>query len=209
MSQITKIEVQTKDKTRANLYVDEEFFCGISVELVVKLGLKKGMEIEMSYLEEIVLEDEKSKAMNKAVKYISSSLKTTKQIADYLKKKEYGESTISYVVEKLIEYKYVDDEAYVKAYVSTFSNKYGKNKLKVSLKGKGINEEIIDKVIDGGEELKDSLRDVGDKYMRNKQPTREVLAKLGRFLFSRGYSWDDIKVYIDDLKNQEDIFEDD
>ena len=55
MCQITKIEVQSKDKTRANLYIDDKFCCGISVELVMKYGLKKDMEIDKNYIKEIVL----------------------------------------------------------------------------------------------------------------------------------------------------------
>ena len=36
MSKITAIEVQAKDKTRANVYLDDEFFAGISIELIIK-----------------------------------------------------------------------------------------------------------------------------------------------------------------------------
>ena len=36
MSEITSIDLQAKDKNRANLYVDGEFFAGISIELCVK-----------------------------------------------------------------------------------------------------------------------------------------------------------------------------
>ena len=104
MCQITKIEVQSKDKTRANLYIDDKFCCGISIELVMKHGLKKDMKIDENYIKEIVLEDEKSKAMNKAVNYISSTLKTAKQIREYLRKKEYLPETIDYVIDK---YKYL------------------------------------------------------------------------------------------------------
>lgn len=203
MSQITKIEVQAKDKTRANLYIDEEFVCGISVELIVKLSLKKGMDIGREYLDKIILEDEKSKAMNKAVNYISSNLKTTKQIRDYLKKKEYSQQTIDYVIDKMNEYKYLDDESYARSYISAYSSKYGKFKLKATLKAKGINEKIIDDVLASDKDVKDSLSSVADKYMRNKQPTKEVIAKLGRFLSSRGYDWDSIKSYISNLSGQE------
>ena len=44
--EITKIEIQKNNDERANLYLDEKFFSGISLELVVKEHLKVGMEIE-------------------------------------------------------------------------------------------------------------------------------------------------------------------
>lgn len=202
MSEITKIEVQTKDKTRANLYIDDEFFCGISIELCVKFGLKKGLEVNEEFVQNIVFEDEKSKAMNKATNYINSSLKTAKQIREYLRKKEYSQPTIDYVVGKMIEYKYLDDEAYAKAFVSTYSSKYGKLKLKSMLKVKGVADSIIDSVLDNEETPRESsISRVADKYLRNKEITRETLNKLSRFLYSRGYEFDEINSYISNLKN--------
>jgi len=200
MSEITKIEVQQKDKTRANLYLDDEFFCGIAIELCVKFALKKGMEIEEEFLKEIVFEDEKSKAMNKAVAYINSSLKTSKQIKDYLRKKEYSPQTIDYVIDKMNEYKYLDDKAYAKAFVSTYSSKYGKIKLKSMLKSKGVSDLDIEDVFSEELKIDNSISKVADKYLRNKEINKETLNKLGRFLCSRGYGFDEINAYISNLK---------
>lgn len=202
MSKVTKIEIQAKDKNRANLYLDEKFACGLSVELVVKMGLKKGVDIDETYLAEIVFEDEKTKAMNKAVNYISSNLKTAKQIKDYLKKKDYSQKTIDYVIDKMVEYKYIDDVSYARAYISTYSSKYGKLKLRAGLRTKGISDKVIDDALLEEGNIKDSLKDVAEKYMRNKQNTREVMAKLSRFLASRGFDWDSIKEYINSISGE-------
>ena len=64
-------------------------------------------------------------------------------------------------------------------------------------------KKIIDDVLTSDEDIKDSLGSVADKYMRNKQPTKEVIAKLGRFLSSRGYDWDSIKTYISNLNSED------
>lgn len=201
MSEITKIEVQQKDKTRANLYLDDKFFCGISVELCVKYNLKKGLEVDESFLQEIVFEDEKSKAMTKAVNYISSTLKTTKQIRDYLKKKEYTPQTIDYVIEKMKEYKYLDDEAYARAFVNTYSSKYGKMKLISALRSKGVSDKVIDDVFSEDLQLESSMERVAEKYLKNKDITQDTLNKLSRFLYSRGYEFDEINSYVRKLKN--------
>ena len=66
--EITKIEIQKSNDERANLYLDEKFFSGISLELVVKEHLKVGMEIDEHKLSELILEDEKGKALAKSVK---------------------------------------------------------------------------------------------------------------------------------------------
>ena len=44
-------------------------------------------------------------------------------------KKGYNKNTISHVIEKMEEYKYLDDDAYAKQFVLTYSKKYGKLKL--------------------------------------------------------------------------------
>ena len=196
--EITKIEMQKSNDERANLYLDEKFFSGISLELVVKEHLKVGMEIDENKLSELILEDEKGKALSKAVKYIGSNLKTEKQLRDYLKKKEYNSATIDYVMDKLKEYDYLNDENFAKAYILTYSKKYGKLKLKSQLKMKGINEGIINSLLEDVQS--DSIDLVAKKYMKNKELTYENLQKLMRFLYSRGYEFDDINSCVNRLK---------
>jgi hypothetical protein len=84
--QITKIEFQKKHDDRVNLYIDDEFYAGVSVELILKSQLKKGQEISKEILDELILEDEKGSAFSKSVKYLSSALKTERQIKDYLRR---------------------------------------------------------------------------------------------------------------------------
>jgi regulatory protein len=104
MSEITAIEVQSKDKTRANVYLDGEFFAGVSIELCVKHGLKKGLDVNENFLQEIIFEDDKGKALSKAVKYMGANLKSCQQIRDYLKKKEYSKEIVDYVNNELLNY---------------------------------------------------------------------------------------------------------
>ena len=198
--EITKIEMQKSNDERANLYLDEKFFSGISLELVVKEHLKVGMEIDENKLSELILEDEKGKALAKAVKYIGSNLKTEKQLRDYLKKKEYNPATIDYVIDKLKEYDYLNDENFAKAFILTYSKKYGKLKLKSQLKMKGIKDSIIDSLLEDVQS--DSIDLVAKKYMKNKDLTYENLQKLMRFLYSRGYEFDDINSCVNRLKGE-------
>lgn len=200
MSEITKLEVQKNNPERINLYLDDKFYCGISVELVIKKHLKVGYEISKVQLDELVLEDEKGKALSKATKYIGSNLKTTKQIRDYLRKKDYNPNTIEYVIDKLIEYKYLDDEGYCRAFVNTYSTKYGKLKLISMLKSKGITDKTIDNVFDEDIKISNSIESVANKYLKNKELCQETYAKLSRFLYSRGYEFDDINRLINTIK---------
>ena len=202
MSEITAIEVQSRDKTRANVYLDGEFFAGVSIELCVKHSLKKGQEVDEKFLQELIFEDDKGKALSKAVKYMGANLKSCQQIREYLKKKEYSKDIIDYVIDKMKEYKYLDDEAYARAYISTYSSKCGKLKLIQALKAKGIKDTTIDNVFAEDElKMQDSIDKVASKYLKNKELTQETLIKLNRFLYSRGYEFDQINSYINSLKS--------
>lgn len=198
--EITKLEIQKNNKDRVNLYLDEKYYSGISLELVVREHLKVGLDIDEEYLRNLILEDEKGKALAKAIKYIGTNLKTAKQLRDYLRKKDYNPNTINYVMDKLIEYNYLDDENYARAYVLTYSTKYGKLKLKSQLKGKGVSDEIIDKYLDTANI--DSIKKVALKYMKNREFTYENCQKLSRFLYSRGYEFDEINSLVNRLKEE-------
>lgn len=200
--EITKLEIQKNNKDRVNLYLDEKYYSGISLELVVREHLKVGLDIDEEYLRNLILEDEKGKALAKAIKYIGTNLKTAKQLRDYLRKKDYNPNTINYVMDKLIEYNYLDDENYARAYVLTYSTKYGKLKLKSQLKSKGVSDEIIDKYLDTANI--DSIEKVALKYMKNKEFTYENCQKLSRFLYSRGYEFDEINSLVNRLKEEKD-----
>lgn len=199
MSIITKLEYQKNNPDRANLYIDDKFFSGISVELCIKEHLKTGLEIDEEKLNELILEDEKGVAFSKAINYVSNNYKTKKQVRDYLYKKEYNKNTIDYVVEKMEEYKYLDDEGYAKQFVLTYSKKYGKLKLISGLKSKGISDKIIDNLFEEIE-VESSIESVANKYLKNKIIDEKTYMKLSRFLYSRGFQFDEINSYINKLK---------
>ena len=82
----------------------------------------------------------------------------------------------------------------------TYGKKYGKLKLKSQLKVKGASEEIIECVLEDNKV--DSIESVASKYLKNKVMSYEVSQKLFRFLYSRGYEFDEINSYINKLKSR-------
>ena len=99
------------------------------------------------------------------------------------------------------EYKYLDDEAYAKAFINTYSSKYGKMKLISALRSKGVSDKVIDEVFSEDLQLESSIERVAEKYLKNKEINSDTLNKLSRFLYSRGYEFDEINSYVRKLKN--------
>lgn len=83
--------------------------------------------------------------MDTSIKYIDRRLRSINELRDYLKNKEEDTIIIEEVIDKLIDYKYLDDDRFTKAFIKdklNFTN-WGDYKIKNELKRLGVNEEII------------------------------------------------------------------
>lgn len=203
MSRITSIEQQQRDKTRCSVYIDGVFYCGLKIEVAVKYRLKQGMDIEKSRLDEIQLENEKLQATEQAMRHLSATIKTRKQMTDFLSSKGYTQLVIDYVIEKLESYGYIDDYAYCRAYANSVNGK-GKAAIRAALIQRGADRSAIDSVLDEITEDEEEVLSVARKYMRGKLPTRENINKTIRYLMSRGYGYELAKTAASKLGDGED-----
>ena len=192
MAEITSIEPQKNDAKRCNIYIDGRFYCGIKLEVAIKYHLKAGMQIEMSTLDEIQLETEKSQALDQAMTHLSATMKTRKQMTDFLAKKGYTEAVQAYVLERLEYYKFVDDYAYCRAYVNSVTGK-GKRALEADLIKRGADKKAIEEVLEEVEEDDGEALKILEKYMRGKEFSKENLYKGFKYLLSKGFGYDTAK----------------
>lgn len=193
MAEITDIAPQAKDKERVNVYVDGRFYCGMKLETVLRCRLKTGMHIEPAALDEIQLENEKSQAFDRALTHLSASMKTEKQMRDFLKKKGYVDAVCEHVLQKLREYAFVDDAEYCAQYVQTAGRDMGARRIALELKKRGAREDCIEGALASLEGEEDAARQAAGKFMKRREFTRENLAKAFRHLLSRGFDADTAK----------------
>ncbi len=204
MPKITQISVQSNKKERCNIYIDGEFRLGLSVETAMLNRLKVGMEVSEAFISELSAEGERKDALNKAVSYVSKNLKTKKQIKTYLLGKGYSEETAYYVIDKLKEYNYVNDEEYAKRYLETCSKTQGKRLAEYKLMMKGVRKEDIEKAYgDVDVPAKDNALCLAEKYMKNKEKTRENYAKTYRYLIGRGFSYEEVDYALSKIKEND------
>ncbi len=189
MAEITAIEPQVKDKNRCNVYVDGRFYCGIKLEVAIKYHLKAGMHIEKSRLDEIQLETEKSQALDKAMTHLSATMKTERQMRDFLAKKGYTEAVCDYVIEKLQYYKFIDDYAYCRAYVNSVRGK-GRRAIEADLIKRKADREAIASSLEEFDENEDEAFEILQKYMRGKEISKANLLKGYKYLLSKGFGYD-------------------
>lgn len=193
MPEITAIEPQAKDKERCNIYVDGRFYCGMKLETVLRFRLKAGYHVEPDALDAIQLENEKSQALDKAMTHLSATMKTEKQMRDFLKKKGYVDAVCGYVLDKLRGYGLVDDAAYCAQYVQSAGRGKGPRLIAAELYRRGAPKEEIEAALEGLQGEDGAARAVLEKYMRTRAHTRENLAKAYRHLLSKGFGYDAAK----------------
>ena len=191
MAKITAINIQQKSGARCNLFVDGEFYSGVSLETVMKFHLKVNMEIDAQQLKELLSENERIEALNKAIFYLSKTLKTKKQVKEYLLKKGYSEETVWYCIDKLKEYSYIDDKEYSKRFIESTAKNQGQKLSAYKLMMKGVKKQDIEEAYsDLDIDENENAKLVAEKYLRNKEINKETLAKAYRYLIGRGFSYD-------------------
>lgn len=194
---VTKIEVQKKNKQRVNLYLDNEFYCGLSVETIMKNRIKEGQDLSLDLIDFLKNQTEKEIALSKAVSYISKSQKTLNEITKYLITKGFDEEVCNYVIEKMKEYNFINDELYAKNYIKFKNKNSGKKKIVLELKQKGLDDNLINNSTEEYVQDRNYIKKVAEKYLKNKERDIKTKQKAFRFLASRGYETEDIKWALD------------
>lgn len=201
MSKITKIGEKNKSQ-RLAIYLDDEFVCFLNAFTIYKYKLSVGNEIDLEELKRMQFESEKDTAFDLAIKYISKYQKTESELKDYLLKKGFLSELCDEVLKKVKDYRYIDDRIFVENYIKNSKGRYGINKIKQSLKQKGISDELISS-LEIEEDLSD-LQKMAQKYLKNKEKNGANLQKCMKFMFSRGYSYEDISKVMSKIKENSD-----
>ena len=212
MAIITEIKQTTKNKSQMyEVFVDGESLGLYHIETIVKHSIKVGMEVDAEVLANALKESTTLVAMEKVLNYISKSMKTQKDIEKYLKGKGYGDDIIECVIGKLREYNYINDEIYAKYFIASKSKKEGNKKIKFDLKNKGLDEKVIVEMLSENAEDLDVIKNLADKYLKNKVKDFKTKTKLFTFLASKGFEYDNINSVLrqyDFSGNNEDAFSD-
>ena len=160
-------------------------------DIIVKYGMYVGKEIDNKEFFQLLDESDYIVCLNKAMEYISSKLKTTKQLKDYLYQKGYKTGTINRVIDKLNEYQVLNDNNFANAYIDANCSKLSKRNLQNKLAEKGIKKDISSTLL---QDVNDDevCNKMAEKFMKNKEYTKQNIDKLIRHLQYKGFEWDSI-----------------
>ena len=205
MAVVTKLEKTNKNKGNMyKLFVDEEEIALVHIEAIVKNGMFVGKEVDLNTLKELIFESNKVIAFDQALKNLSKSMKTEKDICTNLKQKGFEAEVVDSVISKLKEYGYINDYNFAKYYVNGSKTK-GQHRLKAELKLKGVDDEIIQNLLDDidEEETIENIEKLASKYMKSKEVDQKNLQKLYQYLARRGFDSEDIMRVINRMREEE------
>ena len=195
--EIFNLKLKSKNNANVFLCLTDVGEFELHSDIIVKSGIKIG-EFDDEKFYNSVQESSEIIAFNLATKYISSKLKTEQQIKDYLYKKEFHKPTVEAVLEKLKNYKIIDDKNYAESYARSNPN-FSKNKLKQKLFSSGVKSQIVDESLTEVDDFISCKRNA-EKYLRGKDLDKQTIEKLIRRLQGMGYGWDSIKHTLNELK---------
>jgi len=212
MRKITRITTQKKRKDRYNIYLsdDDKEMYGFSVDeaILVEFNLHKGLELEDSFIEQLVEKDNVQKSYLLAINYLSYRMRTVKEMKDYLKKKEVEDEHIPIVIDRLKREKLLDDKEFAQMFVQTRINTSSKGPLliKKELIEKGVNEYIADEAVEHFpyDVQYDKVLSFVEKKLKpsKKESFSKQIQKIQVNLMQKGFAQNVIQEVLQDIQHQ-------
>lgn len=143
------------------------------------------------------------RAMNQAMYYLGTRARTARQMEEYLQKKEHDERTIAQVMEKLTEYKLIDDEEYARRYVETRKGSSGKYLLRQKMRTLGLDADTIDEAVSSVpfEDQVSAARALLERKLEHDDRP-DALRRAVQAVMRRGFSYDAVRAAADAYKEE-------
>lgn len=197
---ITQITRQVKNKNRVSIFLDGDYFGSLDEKTFLESALKAGDKLTEDKWRTFQEQGENQLAFNKAIGYISKLMRSEKQVREYLHKKGFESGAVDYAINKMREYKYIDDEAYAKMVLSHQINvkKAGHMAAEQALRKNGIPSDVAQSVMDSysdDDELDNAKAQYGKllkKYMREEDENKKK-HKIAQAMARKGYDWETVR----------------
>jgi regulatory protein len=190
MKKITAITVQKNSPNRLNIYLDGEFAFGLA--RITAAWLKIGDELSEGKIAKLQNEDERERAYQQAMLFLSYRARSEKEIRQNLRKHEIAEEVIEETLERLRKAGLANDNDFARVWVenrNTFRPR-SKKALAIEMRQKGLDDEAIQASLSGVDEEALAYETGLKRAARFKGLERnEFRKKLSEFLARRGFSY--------------------
>ncbi len=206
---ITRIAAQKNRDKRFSVYMDsgngEVFAFSVDEDILVRFGLRKGLEFDHNTIQKIMHEDEINRAFQFCLSFLSYRMRSEKEVIHYMTKKQVKKEVIPLVIEKLKEHRYLDDREFAKSYVreKKRATVKGPRLLRDELFEKGIAEELINDALDDYPECEQTEAAARFAIKKSAQFKNESLLsvknKIGQQLLQKGFDHEVIQNALNEI----------
>lgn len=167
-------------------------------DVILKSNILYTKEVNEELLKEINKDNSYYSYYNKALKYVSTRMRSTKELEKYLDKFELSDTDKRNIIDKLKEIGLLNDSLFVKAYINDklYLSNVGPYKIKRELLEHNIDEDLIDNYLQKIDNniINDKIKKHIIKKIKNnnKLSSYQLKNKIMNDLMSKGFDKSDI-----------------
>lgn len=174
----------------------------ISQDLVVEYRLVKGKEMSKEDYKLFIVSKDRDQLYQKVLHYALYKMRSTKEIIDYLNKKDVPKKEHDYFINKLIKSRILDDIKYAEIYTKEKFDfkKLGPDKIIYELEKQLITSDIYQTYINRitNKEINENLTFLFNKKLKTikNKSTNQAIKDITKFLVEKGYSYELVKSFM-------------
>jgi regulatory protein len=189
MSKITEIKEQRRQKDRLSLFIDGDFWTGMSKDLFIELQLHNGQELSRAEIKEIESRVVEDSALNYALNRLSRVMTSEKILEEKLQERGYGPEVIAQVIDRCRQLALINDQLMAENLAAEAQRRQrGPRWLATKLreKGLGAEQEVLEQfsAADQYRAAEEALLAmIGDQRLDRRQQQQKL-----RTLINRGFA---------------------
>lgn len=207
VGKITALRAQVNDTQRVNVFIDDEFAIGVSLNTLAREKLFVGQMIDEEGWARLEAAEQSDKALHAAMRFLEVRPRSVAEVRLRLRKKAFPPEAIDHAIERLSELGLLDDEAFSRFWVENRRSfrPRGSLALRDELRRKGISSDQISAALaDEEDETAEESRAEGLaraalRRYSNAPDRISFQRRMGGYLQRRGFSLAIIRPLLDRL----------
>lgn len=197
------IEIKQTSPERFTLKFSDGRELKTSLGVITDRYIHSEMELTEEEYAELYAASSLSLAKSRALKIINARPMSRKEMRDRLIEKGEDPDNAEACADWLCEMGLINDESYAGSVVRHYAAKgYGMTRIRQELNRHGIPRELWDTALEQMPEQDDKI----ERFIRSRltdPDDRAQIKKISDALYRRGYSWDEIKKAINNVKSED------
>lgn len=203
-----------RDAQEFTVTFDAAVSLSLMATVVAEFGLRPGKRLLPADFAALRHADTRQRATEAAMRYLGIRPRSTREIRDYLRGKEYAPETVETAIGRLTARGYLDDAAFARWWAENRSQfrPRGPHLLRQELRRKGIESATVDDALTEHAESVDTdvqalavARQKLRALLRQGLAQEVIIRRLSGLLSRRGYGYDTLRTVLRTLKENNEL----